>query len=141
MPSDLGDLQFPARLEGEGKHPSSSRTPTAAKRKSCCCDSTKPGANAGLLFSVAKTPSPVYDVLMTIKVQLKRLQADLPNLLKKVEAGDTLVVCKNKKAIAKISPVKKKRPVGLGRGEIIIQPNCFDPLPEDILKGFEGNMG
>ena len=30
------------------------------------------------------------------------------------------------------------RPYGLARGEFVVPPEFFDPLPEDILRGFEG---
>jgi antitoxin (DNA-binding transcriptional repressor) of toxin-antitoxin stability system len=76
---------------------------------------------------------------MTIKIDLKKLQSALPEYLQKVEAGDTVVVCRGRKRIAEIRPVKKKkRPVGLGKDEIWLAPNCFDPLPDDLLDAFEG---
>ena len=78
---------------------------------------------------------------MTNRIELHQFQAHLAECFDSVEAGDTLVVCKDQEPIAELRPVKKLRPVGLGRGQITLAPNCFDPLPEDVIEGFEGNAG
>jgi antitoxin (DNA-binding transcriptional repressor) of toxin-antitoxin stability system len=75
---------------------------------------------------------------MSIQIDFQQLQSNLPQYLKQVEAGDTLVVCKDQKPVAELRPVKRPRPVGLGKGKITIAPNCFDPLPDDLLDAFEG---
>jgi antitoxin (DNA-binding transcriptional repressor) of toxin-antitoxin stability system len=76
---------------------------------------------------------------MTTQIDLEQLQSDLPLYLNQVEAGDTLIVCKNQQPIAEIRPIGKRRPVGLAEGKITIHPSFYDPLPEDIVAGFEGN--
>jgi antitoxin (DNA-binding transcriptional repressor) of toxin-antitoxin stability system len=75
---------------------------------------------------------------MTTEIDFQQLQSDLPLYLKQVEAGDTLVVCKDQAPVAELRPIKKQRPVGLAKGEVTISPNCFDPLPEEVLDAFEG---
>jgi len=77
---------------------------------------------------------------MTIEIDFQQIQANLPEYLKQVEAGDTVVICKDHKPVAELRPIKKPRPVGLAKGKVIISPDFFDPLPEDILKGFEGTL-
>ena len=75
---------------------------------------------------------------MSIQIDLRQLQSNLPQYLNQVEAGDTLVICKDEKPIAEIRPVKKLRPIGLAKGEVTILPSFYDPLPEEIIEGFEG---
>jgi len=77
---------------------------------------------------------------MTIEIDIQQIQANLPQYLKQVEAGDTLVICQDQKPIAELRPIKKPRPVGLGQGKITISADCFDPLPDDILDAFEGKL-
>ena len=98
-------------------------------------------AGAAFFFSVETIGLVGYDALMSIQIDFQQLQSNLPHFLKRVEAGDTLVVCEDDKPIAEIRPIKKRRPVGLGEGKITIAPNCFDPLPEEILDAFEGKVG
>lgn len=33
---------------------------------------------------------------------------------------------------------KKKRPIGLGKGQFTVPPSFFEPLPDDLLRTFEG---
>lgn len=44
--------------------------------------------------------------------------------------------------IRAVSPERKeRRPIGLAKGEFTIPPEFSDPLPEDLLKAFEGKSG
>ena len=40
--------------------------------------------------------------------------------------------------IPKNNPAKEPRPIGLGKGLVRIPDSFFDPLPEDLLRLFEG---
>ena len=67
----------------------------------------------------------------------------LPELLDRVEAGETVVICRRNKPVAELKPVPSSgvaepRPIGLAKGTISISPSFFEPLPEDILASFEG---
>jgi antitoxin (DNA-binding transcriptional repressor) of toxin-antitoxin stability system len=79
-----------------------------------------------------------YDAEMTIQVDFQRFQADLPQYLKQVEAGETLVVCKDQQPIAEIRPIRNKRPLGLGQGDITFLPGFDEPLPKEMIDPFEG---
>jgi len=70
------------------------------------------------------------------------LQRDPLGLLDRVEAGESLVVVRDSKAIAELRPVASamtgQRPFGLCAGAFVV-PSDFDaPLPEQILREFEG---
>ena len=75
---------------------------------------------------------------MNIQVDLEHLQTNLPHLLNQVAAGDTLVVCKEKKPIAEIRPIKRPRPLGLAKGEVTFLPGFDEPLPAELIDAFEG---
>ena len=75
-------------------------------------------------------------------VSEEEIGQDLPTYLRRVEAGETLVIIKAGKPMAEIRPVasvsKPPRPFGLCAGEFTV-PNGFDdPLPEHIIQEFEG---
>jgi prevent-host-death family protein len=63
----------------------------------------------------------------------------LSQLLAKVEAGETVVIARDGKPVAKLVPVtpKGKRKFGSMRGKIDIGPEFFEPLPEDELAAWE----
>jgi len=41
-------------------------------------------------------------------------------------------------AISLMSSTLKKRVIGLAKGDFIVPDDFFEPLPDDVLKGFEG---
>jgi prevent-host-death family protein len=76
------------------------------------------------------------------QVNLEDIQQDLSTYLRRVEAGETLVIIRAGKPVAEVKPVAPRvetlRPFGLCAGEFMV-PEDFDaPLPEDILNAFEG---
>lgn len=76
-----------------------------------------------------------------MNVTIDDLQRDPLQYLRRVEAGETIVIVRQDKAIAEIRPIASNnqlRPFGLGAGEFTV-PDDFDaPLPEDMLRAFEG---
>jgi len=76
------------------------------------------------------------------KVSIEEMQRDLSACLQRVEAGETLTIIRAGKPFAEVKPLLARaetlRPFGLCAGEFIV-PDDFDaPLPEDVLKAFEG---
>lgn len=71
-------------------------------------------------------------------VSLEDIQQDLLGYLRKVEAGETLIILRADQPVAEIKPVSRPpRPYGLCAGEFTV-PDDFDaPLPVDILQFFE----
>jgi prevent-host-death family protein len=75
-------------------------------------------------------------------VSLKDLQQDPDALLDRVEAGEHLVVVRGGRPVAELRPFPAAqpgpRPFGLCAGAFTV-PDDFDaPLPEEILRDFEG---
>jgi len=75
-------------------------------------------------------------------VSLQELQRDPDSLLDRVEAGEHFVVVRGGHPVAELRPVPSAlpgpRPFGLCAGAFTV-PDDFDaPLPEEVLRDFEG---
>ncbi len=75
-------------------------------------------------------------------VSINEIQRDPLGYLQRVEDGETLVILRDERPVAEIKPVPPPagppRPFGLCAGQFTV-PEDFDrPLPEDILREFEG---
>jgi prevent-host-death family protein len=83
-----------------------------------------------------------YSLTMSKLVNLHEAKAHLSELLDRVEAGETVVICRRNKPVAELKPLTprrmQRRPIGLAKGDISIPPSFFEPLPEEILASFEG---
>jgi antitoxin (DNA-binding transcriptional repressor) of toxin-antitoxin stability system len=75
-------------------------------------------------------------------VTLTELQKDPAAWLRRVQAGETLVVMDAERPVAEVRPFllpsEGRRPYGLAAGEFRV-PDDFDaPLPGELLAEFEG---
>jgi prevent-host-death family protein len=75
-------------------------------------------------------------------VTLTDLLQNPANLLARVEAGEHLVVVRDGQPVAELRPIAGPRtglrPFGLAAGAFAV-PEDFDaPLPDDVLREFEG---
>ena len=76
-----------------------------------------------------------------MNVTVDDLQRDPLQYLSRVEAGETIVIIRQDKAIAELRPIaitNQLRPFGLCAGEFTVPDDFDDPLPEDMLRAFEG---
>ena len=75
-------------------------------------------------------------------VSEEEIKQDLPKFLRRVEAGEAFVIIKGGKPMAEIKPFasefKPLRPFGLCAGEFTVPDDFDDPLPENIIREFEG---
>lgn len=66
----------------------------------------------------------------------------LDALLARVRAGETLVITQEDLPVAEMRPVETathlNRPFGLCAGEFEVPDDFDDPLPEELLRDFEG---
>ena len=77
-----------------------------------------------------------------VRVSVEDIQQDFAAYLQRVEDGETVIIERAGAPVAEVTPVVPAggvlRPFGLCAGEFTV-PDDFDaPLPEDILKAFEG---
>jgi antitoxin (DNA-binding transcriptional repressor) of toxin-antitoxin stability system len=78
--------------------------------------------------------------MSTISVQ--DLQRDLLTFLRRVEAGESFLVVSDKHPLAEVRPASvpatQPRPFGLCAGRFTVPADFDRPLPDEILKEFEG---
>lgn len=81
-------------------------------------------------------------LLSMIRVNIGEAKAHLSRFLQRVERGETVVLCRRNVPIAEIRPLTPRstepRPVGIDRG-MQIPASFFEPLPDDLLRAFEGS--
>lgn len=73
------------------------------------------------------------------KVNIHEAKTHLSRLLKRVIAGEEVIIAKNGQPVAKLVPFRKpgkERQLGTERGKIRISPDFDDPLPDEILRAF-----
>ncbi len=77
-----------------------------------------------------------------IRVNLTEVRAHLSRYLKRVEQGETVILCRRNVPVAEIRALPRRalqpRPVGIDRG-MTIPAAFFEPLPDDLLAAFEGD--
>jgi prevent-host-death family protein len=78
------------------------------------------------------------------RVNVHEAKARFSRLLDEVAAGATVLVCRRNVPVAELRPVprprQRKRPIGLLKGAFDVPASFFEPLPEELLRGFEGEM-
>ena len=71
-------------------------------------------------------------------INVHEAKAHLSELLARVEAGESVVIARRNKPVARLVAVenaapKKPRPIGLAEGSVTIQPSFFDPMTDEEL--------
>ena len=76
-----------------------------------------------------------------IRINIHEAKTHLSRYLTRLSRGEVIVLCKRNVPVAEIRPLPAartgKRPLGLARGELVIPPAFFEPLPGDVVAGFE----
>lgn len=80
---------------------------------------------------------------MPNSINVHEAKAHLSELLDRVEAGETVIICRRNKPVAELkpvpaSPLTEPRPIGLAKGVGHVLPSFFEPLDEELLALFEG---
>ncbi|OWK38495.1 type II toxin-antitoxin system Phd/YefM family antitoxin [Fimbriiglobus ruber] len=75
-------------------------------------------------------------------ISLQDLRQNPAALLDRIEAGEHLIISRDNRPVAELRPLPanetQPRPYGLAAGAFVV-PDDFDaPLPDDVLRGFEG---
>ena len=77
-----------------------------------------------------------------IVVNIFEAKAKLSEYLDMAANGERVLICKRNRPVVELHAVQSARttprPVGLARGRMSVPPSFFKPLPEDVLRGFEG---
>ena len=74
------------------------------------------------------------------RLNIHEAKTHLSRYLVRVARGETILLCKRNVPIAEIRPLpparKKRRPIGLDKGQFEVTEAFFKPLPEDLLRAF-----
>lgn len=78
-----------------------------------------------------------------IKINIHEAKTYLSKYLERVEAGETIILCRHNKPIAEVRPVppepsRQPRVLGMDKGKFEVGPEFFEPLPEEIMHYFRG---
>lgn len=76
-------------------------------------------------------------------VNVHEAKAHLSKYLARVEAGETVIIARRNKPVARLVPAEpeqpqKRRPIGLAKGRVKIHPSFFDPMDEEELDLWDG---
>lgn len=74
-------------------------------------------------------------------VNIHKAKTHFSRLLARVAAGEEIVIAKAGRPVARLVPVKPKRPdriAGLDRGKVWMSPDCWDPMTEEEEKEWDG---
>jgi prevent-host-death family protein len=77
-----------------------------------------------------------------IVVNIFEAKAKLSEYLDMAAHGERVLICKRNRPVVELHAVESARtsprPLGLGRGRMTVPSSFFEPLPEDVLREFEG---
>ena len=78
------------------------------------------------------------------RVNMAEARANLSRYLARVEAGETITLCRRNVPIAEIRPIHatptEQRPIGIDRG-MKVPESFFEPLPEELARAFGDARG
>jgi antitoxin (DNA-binding transcriptional repressor) of toxin-antitoxin stability system len=76
-------------------------------------------------------------------ITIEDIQSDLSSFLDRIASGESLLIIQEDEPIAELKPVPRRqgniRPFGLCAGEFSVPVDFDAPLPEEVLREFEGN--
>jgi prevent-host-death family protein len=78
--------------------------------------------------------------MKTRVVTIHEAKINLSSLLRKAAQGEEVIIARGKKPVARlvpIGPVNGKRVPGALKGELVVGPEFFEPLPDDELAAWE----
>jgi antitoxin (DNA-binding transcriptional repressor) of toxin-antitoxin stability system len=78
-----------------------------------------------------------------IKLNIHEAKTHLSKYLSKLKQGERILLCKRNQPVAEITALPevpaRPRPIGLAKGRFTIPRSFFEPLPEELLRTFEGS--
>jgi antitoxin (DNA-binding transcriptional repressor) of toxin-antitoxin stability system len=80
------------------------------------------------------------------KLNVHEAKTHLSEYLTRIEAGETIVLCRRNVPIAEIRPLTRAEPpprpeIGFAKGTFVVPDEFFEPLPAELLDAFEGQAG
>lgn len=73
-------------------------------------------------------------------INMHTAKTELSRLVARALTGEEIVITRSGKPAVRLVPVRQERVPGSARGEIQFGPDFEAPLPEAILRAFEGGQ-
>ena len=73
-----------------------------------------------------------------VMVNMHQAKTELSKLVARALAGEEVIVTRNGKPVVRLVPISRRRTPGGLEGKIWISPEFYEPLPEEVLREFEG---
>jgi antitoxin (DNA-binding transcriptional repressor) of toxin-antitoxin stability system len=84
----------------------------------------------------------MINYMVMICVNVHEIKAKLSEYLARVEAGEVVMICRRNVPVAELRALPGTRdgdrPIGLAKGSFQVPSSFFDPLPEEMLRSWEG---
>lgn len=75
------------------------------------------------------------------RVNMREAKANLSRYVAELKPGESLILCKRNKPVAEIRSLRREKRVprmGWAKGEFVVPESFFEPLPDELLKAFNG---
>jgi prevent-host-death family protein len=74
------------------------------------------------------------------EVTIHEAKTHLSRLLRRVSAGETIIIMRGRKPVARLAPLESRaqRELGFDKGAVKVAADFDAPLPEDVLRDFDG---
>jgi antitoxin (DNA-binding transcriptional repressor) of toxin-antitoxin stability system len=80
-----------------------------------------------------------------VRLNVHEAKTNLSRYLRRIEQGETILLCRHNRPIAEIRPLpgvqKAGRVFGLDQGTLVVPPEFFEPLDDETLEYFGGVRG
>ena len=74
-------------------------------------------------------------------INLYEAKTNLSSLVDRAAAGEEIVIAKGGRPLARLVPLNRRttpRPLGLRAGQVRVGADFDDPLPNEVMRAFEG---
>jgi len=80
--------------------------------------------------------------LVMLEINIHEAKTHLSRYLRRLKAGERIILCKRHVPVAEIRLIEKQPPtrrkVGLAAGRFTVPDTFFEPIPDELVDGFEG---
>lgn len=77
--------------------------------------------------------------MAAVTVNMHRAKTELSKLVARALAGEEIILTRSGKPVVRLVPIQHARAPGFLKGKIWIAPDFDAPLPEEVLREFEGS--
>ena len=79
-----------------------------------------------------------------IRINIFEAKARLSEYLERIEHGERVVICRRNRPVAELCPLEAPRavprPIGGAKGQLVVPPSFFEPLPKELVEAFSPGM-